>query len=155
VIVEWHNAEQSSGRRSLRGTDWSKPSGFDAAALAPSQPRNSEPSGLAGREDYGAAGPGALSDSWMLGLAPKGGWTGSGSTASPTGRRQPALGREEERCRQSIRAALSHKTSWFRLGLLLPNAILQSTGGLSPQSGDPSSCQLFQHLRCVGLACFV
>ena len=41
------------------------------------------------------------------------------------------------------------------VSVLLPNAILQSTGELSPQSGDPSSCQLFQHLRCVGLACFV
>src|SRR5439155_26853112 len=60
----------------------SETTGFDPAALAPSQPRNSESSGPAGREDYGAAGAGALSDSWMLWLPPKGGWTGSGSTAS-------------------------------------------------------------------------
>jgi len=39
------------------------------------------------------------------------------------------------------------------VSILLPNAILQSAAELSLKSGDPSSCQLFQHLRCDRLVC--
>jgi hypothetical protein len=40
------------------------------------------------------------------------------------------------------------------VSILLPNAILQSAAELSLQSGDPSSCQLFQHPRYGCLVCF-
>jgi hypothetical protein len=36
----------------------------------------------------------------------------------------------------------------------LPNLLPQSAVAPSLQSGDPSSCQLFQHVRCVRLGCF-
>lgn len=37
--------------------------------------------------------------------------------------------------------------------ILMPNAVVRSTGGLSPRSDDPSSCQLSQCLRCVRRVC--
>ena len=40
------------------------------------------------------------------------------------------------------------------ISILLQNAILESAVELSPQSDDPSSCQLFQYLQCAHRGCF-
>ncbi len=73
----------------------------------------------------------------------------------------PELLGEMERLRAILWARLALRVNRVRsksllgdsVSILLPNAILQSAAELSLKSGDPSSCQLFQHLRFGRLVC--